>query len=626
MSPLLPNPTSRRVRGALIAALIVVIGLALLSLGTPTPVEAAVAGRYSGHTWAGDGTSFLGSYRLADGTVAYCIDQPSGPPMGVNYSAADYAAQLTDLDSQARLAYLMRQWGSSTDPTTSAAVALNVWRITGLGGHTDRYYAARANESTAAVLAAADAQLAEAGSSASRHVAASVTVTVTPDGQSGSVQADVTVDGLSGIRSIAPGTHAGTVTLEGGVFTDTGAVTGPVTNGVPVAITPDVRTVVTISATARFDDLPYGAAIGLLYPDDPARQRLIVAAPAAAAATSARVVAPPVLRTLPFQPSVQTQTGTATAEQGTTLTDTLVVSVQATAENPQGDWGMRGDPASAEPVALLVRSTLWGPFVDPITELASVPADAPLVCEMATMVAGPGEYRTEACTLPTAGYYVWTERINPADSPDVEGRQHAGAWQSAFGVATEVTVAQWHPVVTTAASQPATEPGACLHDTLTISGAQPGYDLPMRANLWGPFVEAPFVGATIDAATSLLVGTADVSATGDGIYQTPCLTATEPGHYVWTHESAGTAATPAFASSVVFGEEMTLVQPPAAPVVLVPSTVPVPRTVPVPSLAKTGVNGELLSGLGWIGSVSVLLGAGTTGVSLARRGRGRHRA
>lgn len=617
MSPLLPNPTSRRVRGALISALIVVIGLAVLSLGTPTPVEAAVAGRYSGHTWAGDGTSYLGSYRLADGTVAYCIDQPSGPPMGVNYSAADYASQLTDIDSQARLAYLMRQWGSSTDPTTAAAVALNVWRITGLGGHADRYYAARANESTAAVLAAADAQLAEAGGSASRGVAASVTIAVTPDGQSGSVQADVSVDGLSGVLGLAPGAHTGTVTLEGGVFTDTGAVTGPVTSGVPVAITPDLRTVVTVSATARFDDLPYGAAIGLLYPDDLARQRLIVASPATATATSARVVSPPVLRTLPFQPSVQTQTGAVSAEPGAMLTDELVVSVIPTADNPLADWGMHGDPASPAPIALLVRSTLWGPFVDPITELASVPEGAPLVCEVATMVVGPGEYRTEECTLPVAGYYVWTDRINPEDSPDAEGRQHAVAWQSGFGVATEVTLVPWHPAVTTMASAPAAEPGDCLHDTLTVSGAQPGYELPLRANLWGPFAEAPAVGATIDALTSPLLGTADVVATGDGSFQTPCLTVTEPGQYVWTHESAGTAATPPFASSVVFGEELTLVQPEV--VTIIPSAL-------TPRLAETGVNGELIAGLGWFGAVSILLGVGTKRLSRARGGRGRHRA
>ncbi len=618
MNPLVQHPTSRRVRGALIAALIVIIALAVLSLGTPTRVEAAVAGRYSGHTWAGDGASYLGSYRLADGTVAYCIDQPSGPPMGVNYSAIDFTAQITDVDSQARLAFLMRQWGSSTDPTTTAAVALNVWRITGLGGHTDQYYAARANDSAAAVLATADAQLAEASGSASRRVAASVTISVTPDGLSGSVQADVTVDGLSGVRGVPPGTHAGTVTLEGGVFTDTGSSTGTVTNGVPIAITPDARTVVTVNATARFGDLPYGAAIGLLYPDDPARQRLIVASSTAAEANSERVVSPPVLRTLPFQPSVQTQTGAAVAEPGAPLIDVLVIGTQSTAENPAGDWGMRGDPASPEPVALLVRSTLWGPFVDPVAELAAVPEAAPLVCEVATMVAGPGEYRTEACTLPAAGYYVWTERINPADSPHAEGRQHAGAWQSAFGVATEVTLVPWHPVVTTTASAPTTEPDDCVHDTLTISGAQPGYELPMRATLWGPFAQAPVVGSTIDSATSALVGTADVTATGDGSYQTPCLTITEPGHYVWTHESVGIASTPAFASAVVFAEEMTLVQLPVTPPALGP------RTAVVPRLATTGVDGELIAGLGWFGAVSLVLGAGTTVLSIVRRGRGRH--
>lgn len=643
----------RRLRPVLALVALAVAGLAVLSLGSTPPVEAAVAGRHAGHTWAGDGQSYLGSYRLDDGTVAYCIDQPNGPPMGINYSAPDFDASITDADTQAKLAYLMRQWGASDDPTIAASVALNVWRLTGLGGNTDRYYAARANESTDAVMATADAQLAEAGSQGSRGVSASVAAAVSADGTTGTVQADLTVDGLAGSFTVAPGTHAASVTLEGAVFTDTGSATGQIPNGTVAAITPDDRSVVAVAATAHFDSLPYGGSIGVLYPDDASRQRLIVASPGTAEATSERVQTPPVVRTLPFQPVVQTQTGATTAEAGQLIDDVLTVGVEATADNPEGDWGMRGAAApgeveafagsTPEPVALLVRSTLWGPFVDPIVELPAVPDEAVAVCEVSTMVAGPGEYHTDYCQLPAAGYYVWTESIDPSESPHPEGRSQAGAWQSAFGTATEVTLSPWHPTVTTTASSPATLSGDCLHDVITVTGSQPGYELIITASLWGPFNETPEPGSEIDQTSAPLVGSVDVLFTGDGTQSSGCLPAGKSGTYVWTYASPGNSATPEFGSMTVHAEESTLVEEPVFPDVPetpatpvtpeVPATpsVPVTPDVPVtpaasPHLAETGVNSAAMSGLGLLGAASIVIGAGAAGLSFARRSRGRHRA
>ncbi|WP_022886244.1 hypothetical protein [Glaciibacter superstes] len=639
MKPLLPSSATqrpvlvfgrrlfgRRLRLVLALVALAVAGLAVLSLGGTPPVEAAVAGRHAGHTWAGDGQSYLGSYRLDDGTVAYCIDQPSGPPMGINYSAPDFAAAIADADTQARLAYLMRQWGASDDPTIAASVALNVWRLTGLGGNTDRYYAARANESTEAVMATADAQLAEAGSQGSRQVSASVAVAVSPDGTTGTVQADLTIDGLAGPYTVPPGTHAASVTLEGAVFTETGSATAQIPNGSVAAITPDTRSLVTVAATAHFDSLPYGGSIGVLYPDDSSRQRLIVASPGTAEATSERVQTPPVVRTLPFQPVVQTQTGATTAEAGQLIDDILTVGATASADNPEGDWGMRGDPAAPEPVALLVRSTLWGPFVDPIVELPAVPDGAVAVCEVSTMVAGPGEYHTDYCQLPAAGYFVWTESIDPSESPHEEGRSQAGAWQSAFGTATEVTLSPWHPAVTTTASSPTAVVGDCLHDAITVVGSQPGYELVITASLWGPFAEAPEPGTQIDEASAPLVGSVDVLFAGDGTLASGCLPTSEPGSYVWTYASPGNAATGEFGSMVVHAEETTLVEMPVVPEQPEVPAAPASPEVSPPHLAETGVNGATMSGLGLLGSASIVIGAGAAGLSLARRGRGRHRS
>jgi hypothetical protein len=65
-----------------------------------------------------------------------------------------------------------------------------------------------------------------------------------------------------------------------------------------------------------------------------------------------------------------------------------------------------------------------------------------VVCEVETLVdAGPGEYTTPSCVLPEDGYYVWVERIEPSDTLPENGGTMIRPWRSAFGVASEITLA-----------------------------------------------------------------------------------------------------------------------------------------------------------------------------------------
>jgi hypothetical protein len=86
-----------------------------------------------------------------------------------------------------------------------------------------------------------------------------------------------------------------------------------------------------------------------------------------------------------------------------------------------------------------VASSLLGPFADEIVSAPTVPAHAPVVCTVEILVSGPGEYDTPACTLSAPGFYVWVEKIDPARTPADQGGSRMRPWQSAFGVASEVT-------------------------------------------------------------------------------------------------------------------------------------------------------------------------------------------
>jgi hypothetical protein len=156
---------------SIIAAIAIFAGIT--TLAAPAAFAVISTGHAYGHTWSGDGTSYLGSYQFADGSVGYCMDVTAGVPISFNYTVGqtnsfqrEDGAFLSDADL-ARLNYIMTQYGASTNPDVAAAVQLNVWRITGMNGHTDGYYAARANGSAAAVIAEADNQVAAANTNAS---------------------------------------------------------------------------------------------------------------------------------------------------------------------------------------------------------------------------------------------------------------------------------------------------------------------------------------------------------------------------------------------------------------------------------------------------------------------------
>jgi len=538
----------------------VTAALAVLGVLSAEPAFAGEASHGYGYTWSGDGASFIGSYRV-NGYLAYCDKVSALPATHFGYGNPDWTPSTGwSSGTKAKLAYLLREYGTSKNNTTAAAVSLNIWRLTGMNGHTDDYYAARANGSRAAVLAAANAQRTAMNKSATSAVRASATVTIAAGESTGTVSSILQVDKPGGWATATAGKYHGTVKLTGAVFADTGVATRAVANGAHYPIRAAVAAgKYSVKATVTFSKLPFGNAIGVMSSTTAGRQPLLVAGERDATASAS---ATPAVGTvsIPFQLTVATHASTAIAVPGTALTDSLDVAVAPTAANPAAEWPTRGIAAAPSPIPVTVRSRLWGPFDTVPAEADAPPPGGDPVCEVSRVVTAAATVVSGACTPTASGYYVWTASVDPNDTAAADGRAQIVAAQSRFGEKAETTLVPWQPAATTRASAEVVASGTCVSDAITITGAQPSGSLSVTSQLWGPFPNAPVVGATIDPHTAALVGSRSTTTDGNGAFTTGCLTIGKPGYYVWTYRSAATATDLAFDSDRVFAGESTLVR------------------------------------------------------------------
>ena len=155
--------------------------LVLAVLGAVAPVTSvsavAMSGHASGFVWSADRVSWIGLYRLADGSPGFCLDVSRPNPLRSTFHYEDGASLgRWSADDRARLSYLATNWASTTDDVVAAAAQLAVWRITGLGGHDAAWFARRANEWAPTVLALSDIMLDRTERSASRGAVASAVV------------------------------------------------------------------------------------------------------------------------------------------------------------------------------------------------------------------------------------------------------------------------------------------------------------------------------------------------------------------------------------------------------------------------------------------------------------------
>jgi hypothetical protein len=530
------------------------LGLAITASAAPPAQALTAVSHGAGYASRGDGR-WLGSYRLDDGRLGFCIDVGLAAPPGHSYAPADDTARSPE--DRARLAYIARQWAGSEDPDTAAAGQLATWSITGLGGHELSWYAARAGDRAGAVEARAREMLAETDSAtgASRAVAAKAAVVLGDDGD-GSVRVDLRVDFLAtGPADVPAATRSGTVELDGAVFAD-GSASAQVPNGVDVPVRATGSSAASeVHARAVFAGLPYGDALDVVG-DGGASQGMVLAHPAdarAEARASAEAPTP-----LPFAPRVETRASRAVASAGDAITDALHVTVDPhPGQTAVSDgWGLfRRADSALSPVPVTVRSRLLGPFPEQVgPERDEVPADAPEACRVTTRIDhGPGDYTTPPCTLPAPGFYTWVETISPEDSPPAEGGTRILPWRSTFGSAAESTQVPHPPTITTTVGAPEIAAGDCQTDTLHVTSFVGVGAVPVRVRLAGPFASAPEDGTTIadgDAEAASATRSVVMSLTGDGDVTTPCIRVDAPGWYVAVTDSPGRPASDADGAAI----------------------------------------------------------------------------
>lgn len=604
-----PLRPARRSIGAVLAALACLLLGALAGLAGPAPASAVIAsGHGHGHLWHGDGTSWLGSYRLADGRLGFCLQVDRPVPTGHDYTVGERVLDALSPDDAARLAWISRTQAGTTDPDVAAAAQLATWMITGLGGRAPEWYAARAGGSATRVVHLAHDLLAQASApgGASRGVSATLLLDLRPDG-SGTVRGDLLVDEVAtGSGPAAPGTASGTITLTGAVFAD-GTAVAAVPNGTAVEIratgSPAVHEV---TAEVGYTRLPLGASMTVATSASGSQDLVVVNETSAHASARASAA---VVSNLPFQPRVQTRTSAATAQAGALVHDVLEIDAAAV-EGLSAEWGVDDAPDGfRSPVPVVVRSTLLGPFPAPPVHAARPPEGAPVVCEVRTEVAsGPGRYTTPACALPATGYFVWVERILPDDTPPDRGRDKVRPWTSEFAVASEITFVPFAPRLETVATENRVEPGACVADRLLVSGLNPAaVGLEVTSVLLGPFAEAPAVGEEL-APDAPEAGRVSTPVPADGEHTTACVPVGRPGHYVFVYESAGVVdatgsiVVPPFADRRVYASE----------------TVHVVAAVPTLAVTGASVGAAVVAGAGAL----VALGIGMASIARIRRPAG----
>lgn len=413
----------RRIRSTLMTVLMVALIAATSLVGWPA--ERSVAATPGPGLHIGP-IGHVGSFRLDDGTLAYCVEVAMYQPLaeqsgsarlshlpaytGVPSAGASYgfhgpqviAPAVTDPVTMSRLNYILSRWGDTADNEQAVAVALAVFGLRGDDvGLTDHFIATVRNNGGESAYQRSVSMLAEAIEHARPPRAAVPAPPPTID-----------VD-ERGRGTVSYGTGTKTLRLENAVFQETGGQSLQVSGEGTVAIRGvrpagwDAAYDIIVHADWESGTDGYAGEIWMHSPSVQGQQRIASGTGVTTGKRQEGTVTSTHTVTNTWWPRVSTQVTDRFVPLGGSFID--VVSV--TAHPDGGDWTRDADGTY---LPLELKGTLYGPLEsDPTAHpLDEAPADAPVAAEVSLRVDdGPGDYEVKApLTAIHSGYYTWVWR------------------------------------------------------------------------------------------------------------------------------------------------------------------------------------------------------------------------
>jgi hypothetical protein len=121
----------RAPRSLLLPLLLLLVAVLVAPLAWASPARAVSStGHGVGYLWRGDGVSYLGTYQLADGRRAFCLEAGKSSPIGNEYATAT-GPDVVGISSadHARLPYIARTWGGTDDRDAGPPACRLGWRM-----------------------------------------------------------------------------------------------------------------------------------------------------------------------------------------------------------------------------------------------------------------------------------------------------------------------------------------------------------------------------------------------------------------------------------------------------------------------------------------------------------------
>ncbi len=251
----------------------------------------------------------------------------------------------------------------------------------------------------------------------------------------------------------------------------------------------------------------------------------------------------------------------------------IPLAVASTSPTPGQTWQLTGVGIQAPGAWMPGRAidlVVTGPVVFEATGTSAITVTstgAPQTLNLRST--GNGEFTVAASTTVPSNHV----HSHPAESP---GHQmittRVGDEPLTGSTGAQLAVLEYRPsAVTNTSVVTVAEPGAEVHDVITITGARPSSTLTGRSTLYGPLAEKPTESAEPPEGTPV-VGTAEYEVTvdeaGSATVETSALTLPAPGYFVWQEEIDGEPDDEASPRNLGFrgrygvGTETSLVAPP----------------------------------------------------------------